>query len=92
VEEHSGQGVEVSASVPGPTADIGWVEQSAVLARLPTGVGAIGDLAYVGLAALHPPGLGATPRRKPRGQPRPSEDIAYNRAFARRRVVVEHTL
>ncbi len=39
------------------------------------------------------PGVGgATPRRKPRGQPRPVEDVAYNRAFARRRVGVEHTI
>jgi hypothetical protein len=37
------------------------------------------------------PGVrGAWPRRKPRGQPRPAEDVADNRAFARRRVPVEH--
>jgi hypothetical protein len=49
-------------------------------------------LAYLGLAQLHPGGLGATPRRKPRNQPRPAEDVAYNTAFAKRRIKVEHTI
>ncbi len=52
----------------------------------------IGDLAYVGIADTHPAGVGATPRRKPRGRPRPPEDSAYNRAFARRRVQVDHRI
>jgi hypothetical protein len=55
-------------------------------------VGALGDLAYVGLAELPPAGPGATPRRKPRGKPRPDEAVAFNTAFARRRVAVEHTI
>ncbi len=55
-------------------------------------MGGIGDLAYVGIADLHPEGLGAAPRRKPRGQDRPPEDRAYNRAFSRRRIVVEHAI
>lgn len=92
VDEHTGRVVDVSASVPGPTADLTILKQSGVLARLPAGVGALGDLAYIGIGPLHPHGLGATPRRKPRGQPRPVEDVVYNRAFARRRVVVEHTI
>jgi len=92
VDEHTGRVVDVSASVPGPTADLTVLQQSGVLARLPAGVGALGDLAYMGIGPLHPHGLGATPRRKPRVQPRPVEDVAYNRAFARRRVVVEHTI
>ena len=37
-------------------------------------------------------GLGFTPRRKPREQPRPAEDIVYNTAFAAERIVVEHTI
>ena len=37
-------------------------------------------------------GLGATPRRKPRGQERCEEDKAFNRAFARRRIQVEHSI
>jgi SRSO17 transposase len=51
---------------------------------------AVGDRGYLGLGTRHP--LGATPRRKPRGRDRPPEDSAYNRAFARRRIAVEHTI
>ena len=80
------------AHLYGKTADITLLKGSGLLARLPAGVGALGDLAYVGIAEAHPAGLGAAPRRKPRGKPRPEADIAYNRAFARRRVVVEHTI
>jgi hypothetical protein len=46
------------------------LKQSAVRIRLPDGVGSLGDLTYMGIAALHPPGVGATPRRKPRDRPR----------------------
>lgn len=92
VDETSGQIVDIADSVVGPTADLNLLAQSRVLERLPSGIGAGGDLAYVGIAALHPQGLGATPRRKPRGKVRPPADVAYNRAFARRRIVVEHTI
>jgi DDE superfamily endonuclease len=56
------------------------------------GVGGIGDLAYGGIDQLHSQGLGACPRRKPRGKPRPPEDVAYNPAFSRRRIIVENTI
>lgn len=92
VDEASGAIVDVADSVPGPTADITLLKESSLAERLPPGVGLAGDLAYVGMAALHPQGLAVTPRRKPRGQERPATDIAYNRAFARRRVPVEHTI
>jgi hypothetical protein len=92
IDERDGRVVDLPPSVRGPTADLTLLKESGLLGRLPDGVGALGDLAYVGIAALHPAGLGATPRRKPRGQPRPEEDVAYNRAFARRRVGVEHTI
>jgi hypothetical protein len=46
----------------------------------------------VGLANLPPMGLGTTPHGKPRGPPRSLEDIEYNHAFARRLVVVEHSI
>jgi DDE superfamily endonuclease/Helix-turn-helix of DDE superfamily endonuclease len=92
VDEETGQIVDVADSVPGPTADITVLEQSGLLARLPEGVGGIGDLAYVGIDKLHPKGLGASPRRKPRGKDRPPEDSAFNRAFSRRRIVVEHRI
>ncbi len=90
INEITGEIADVADSVPGPTADITLVEQSGILPRLPPGVGALGDLGYPGLDKLHP--LGAIPRRKPRGRDRPPEDVAYNRAFARRRIPVEHTI
>ncbi len=92
VNEDTGQIVDIADSAPGPTADIKLLEYSGLLHRLPAHVGAGGDLAYVGMAALHAQGLGMTPRRKPRGKDRPVEDMTYNRAFARRRIVVEHTI
>src|SRR3712207_6217096 len=92
VEEDSGRIVDIAESVGGPTADMTLLKGSGLLERLPEGVGAIGDLAYVGIDKLHPTGLAASPRRKPRGQERPAADSAYNRAFARRRITVEHTI
>jgi hypothetical protein len=92
VDEETGDVADVAESAPGPTADIKLLEQSQLLEQLPAGVGGLGDLAYVGIDKLHPSGLGATPRRKPRGKDRPPEDVCYNRAFARRRIVVEHTI
>jgi hypothetical protein len=92
VDEESGRIVDVSDSVPGPWADIELLKKSRLLHRVPEGVGGIGDLAYVGIADLHPEGLGASPRRKPRGRDRPPEDRRYNRAFSRRRIVAEHSI
>jgi len=92
VDETTGQIVDVAESVRGPTADLTLLEQSQLLDRLPPGVGGIGDLAYTGIDKLHPDGLGAAPRRKPRGKPRPAEDVAYNTAFSRRRIIVENTI
>lgn len=92
VHVETGAIVDVSDSVPGPTADIKLLEQSGLLERLPEGVGGIGDLSYVGIDKLHLQGLGTSPRRKPRGQPRPLEDVVYNTAFSRRRIIVENTI
>jgi hypothetical protein len=92
VNEESGEICDIADSVMGPQSDIKTLEESGVMERLPEGVGAGGDLAYVGIDKLHPLGLGVTPRRKPRGKDRPPEDIAFNRAFAKRRIVVEHTI
>lgn len=92
VHETTGAICDVADSVPGPTADLTLLKQSGLMTRLPAGVGGIGDLAYLGLGTLHPQGLGATPRRKPRGKPRPPEDVCFNRAFAKRRIKVEHTI
>ncbi len=90
VDEESGRIVDVSDSVPGRWADIKLLKRSRLMKRLPSGVGGIGDLGYVGIGELHPSGRGASPRRKPRGKPRPPEDRRYNRAFSRRRIIVEH--
>ena len=90
VDEHSGRFVDVSDSVPGRWADIKLLKRSRLMKRLPEGVGGIGDLGYTGIRELHP--SGGCPRRKPRGKPRRPEDVRYNRAFSRRRIVVEHGL
>jgi len=92
IDEHTGTIADVAESVPGPTADLTVLKDSGLMQRLPGGIGGLGDLAYLGLAQLHSGGLGATPRRKPRNQPRPAEDVAYNTAFAKRRIKVEHTI
>jgi len=102
VNRHSGEIVDSAESVCGPTADITLLKQSGLLPRLPDGVSAAGDLAYVGIAKEHPTGLGYTPRRKPRGADKhrargqdveqSAEDKAYNRAFAKSRIIVEHTI
>jgi hypothetical protein len=91
VDERDGRIVDVAESVRGPTHDFTLLKGSGLLARLPPEVGALGDLAYVGIENAHPAALGATPRKKPRRRPRPPEDVAYNAAFARRRVLAEHT-
>jgi hypothetical protein len=92
VDEETGRLVEVSESFPGPTSDMSVLKSSGVLGRLPEGVGILGDLAYVGMDKLNPGVKASAPRRKPRGKPRPEEDIAYNREFSRRRVKVEHSI
>jgi len=90
VDGQSGDIVDVPESVPGPTADITLLKQSGLLDRLPPDCDVGGDLGYVGIDKLH--ARGHTPRRKPRGQPRPAEDSVYNQAFARQRIKVEHTI
>jgi DDE superfamily endonuclease/Helix-turn-helix of DDE superfamily endonuclease len=90
--DEDGRVVDVADSRPGRWADLKVLRRSGLRRRLPKDVGCLGALAYVGIADWHPQGLGATPRRKRRGQPRPEADRRYNRAFARRRIVVEHTI
>jgi hypothetical protein len=90
VDEDTGTIADVSDSVPGPRPDVKRLKQSGVLQRLPDGVGGIGDCGYQGIHDLHP--LGYSPRKKPRGKDRPAEDVAYNTAFSRRRIIVENSL
>ena len=92
VDEDTGQVVDIADSVAGCTADVNLLVQSGLLNRLPDGVGGIGDSAYQGIARHHPRGLGASPRKKPWGKPRPPEDTAFNTAFSRRRIIVENTI
>jgi hypothetical protein len=89
VDEETGEIVDVSVSVPGPTADLSLLKASGLLERLPDKVGGIGDSGYQGLDKLHD--LGFSPRKKPRGKDRPPEDVAFNTAFSRRRIIVENT-
>jgi hypothetical protein len=90
VDSDRGRIVEVSESVPGPTADIQRLEASGLWQRLPEEVGAGGDLAYLNLPKLRRDGF--APRRQPRGKDRPPEDVLYNRAFSQFRMVVEPTI
>jgi hypothetical protein len=91
--DEDGRVVDVGASRPGPWADLKVLRRSGLAGRLArAGVGVLGDLAYVGVDGLVGGLRGATPRRKPRGQGRPPEDRRYNRAFARRRIKVEHAI
>ena len=92
IDADTGKVVDVPDSVCGPTSDLTLLKASGLLDRLDPDVGVLGDLAYVGMAPLHPAGLGFTPRRKPREQPRPPEDVIYNTAFAGARIGVEHTI
>ncbi len=90
VDDRTGEIVDISDSVPGPTADITLLDQSGLLDDLPDGVGGMGDAAYQGIADRHP--LGFCPRKKLKGKPRPPEDKAYNSAFSSRRIIVENTI
>lgn len=91
--DEGGRVVDVGESRPGPWADLKVLRRSGLAGRLArAGVGALGDLAYVGIDGLVRGLRGATPRRKPRGRSRPPGDRRYNRAFARRRIKVEHAI
>lgn len=91
--DEDGHVVDVGPSRPGCWADLKVLRRSGLIGKLLRAkVGALGDLGYVGLDGVHAKLHGATPRRKPRGQERPPEDRRYNRAFARRRIKVEHAI
>jgi hypothetical protein len=91
--DEGGRVIDVGVSRPGRWADLRVLRRSGLAGKLArAGVGALGDLAYVGLDGLVRGLRGATPRRKPRGKGRPPRDRRYNRAFARRRIKVEHAI
>jgi DDE superfamily endonuclease/Helix-turn-helix of DDE superfamily endonuclease len=89
--DEGGRVVDVGESRPGRWADLKVFKRSGLAGKLIRAhVGVLGDLGYVGIGGLSPKLHGATPRRKPRGRERSAEDRRYNRAFARRRIKVEH--
>ena len=91
--DEDGRIADVGASRPGRWADLKVFRRSGLLGKLARAkVGALGDLGYVGIGGLSRRLCGATPRRKPRGRGRPAADRRYNRAFARRRIKVEHAI
>ena len=91
--DEDGRIADVGASRPGRWADLKVFRRSGLVGKLARAkVGALGDLGYVGIGGLSRRLCGATPRRKPRGRGRPAADRRYNRAFARRRIKVEHAI
>jgi len=89
--DEDGRVVDVGETRPGRWADLKVFKRSGLAGKLIRAkVGALADLGYVGLDGLSRRLRGATPRRKPRGKDRPEADRRYNRAFARRRIKVEH--
>jgi hypothetical protein len=91
-DEETGEVCHVGPSRPGPWADIKVFRRSGVKSLLPRGLSVIGDSGYPGIDKEVRRGAGGRPRPKPPKRPRPAEDRRYNRAFARRRVIVEHTI
>ena len=90
VDGNTGRIVDISDSVAGPTADIRLLEESRLLRRLPDEIGVAGDLASLNLAKLRR--MGFAPRRKPRNQERPPDDVLYNRAFSQFRIIIQQTI
>jgi hypothetical protein len=91
--DEDGRIADVGKSRPGRWADLKVFRKSGLVGKLLRArVGALGDLASVGLGEVHPRLRGAAPRRKPRGKDRPPADRRYNRAFARRRIKGEHAI
>jgi DDE superfamily endonuclease len=95
VQLGSGNVCAVAPRVPGPCADPTLLRASGAAPRLPPTVRLLGDKAsrykQAARAAVPPPQV-ALPRRKPRGQPLPPEDLVFNRTFSCVRIIVEHTM
>lgn len=88
----TGEFIEISESVRGPTADLTLLKDSELLSRLPDEISRMFDLAYVGVDKLCPHAVCLLPRRKPREKPRPLEDGTYNTMIASCRITVEHSI
>jgi len=74
----------VTPGVPAPVADPTLPRQSGVLARATPDDSLMGERAYRAVGNV------VTPRRKPCGKEQPPKDMAFNRAFARARIIAEH--
>jgi hypothetical protein len=90
VDAYTGEVLDVAESEPGRSQDKGYFNRSGTPDRLPPETAFLADLGYPGLAKELP--LAAIPRKKPRAQPRPEADKAFNKLFASIRIVVEHTI
>ena len=89
VDEATGEIVYIPDRVPGPRPDLQLLEQSGRMGRLPQAVAGLGDCGYQ--ASDKRPPNAYRPRKKPPGNDRPTQDVAYNTAFARRRIIVENS-
>ena len=90
VDAYTGEVLDVAASESGRGQDKGYFNRSGTPDRLPEDTTYLADLGYPGLEKDLP--RAAIPRKKPREQPRPEADKAFNTMFSRARVVVEHTI
>jgi hypothetical protein len=83
----------VSASVPGgANHDLPLLRRSGVLEQLAEGETAMVDKGYVGVKNYYPDTPVVIPFKASRGHPLTAEQEAFNRAVARSRIVVEHTM
>ena len=90
VDAYTGEVLDVAKSMRGGRQDKGYFNDSGTPDRLPEDTAFMGDLGYPGLDKDLP--LAAIPRKKPRGKPRPDEDIVYNKIFSQKRIIVENTI
>ena len=88
----TGEFIDISESVRGPTADLTLLKDSELLSHLPDEISRMFDLAYVGVSKLCPHAVCWLPRRKPREKLRPPEDGTYNTMIASCRITVEHSI
>ena len=92
VQEDTGWIANSGDSVQGRSADITLLRESGLLDRLPPDVACLGDTAYQGIAKLHPLGRSPYKRLGRNAPPLTDDQIAYNHAFASRRIIVENTI
>jgi len=82
---------DVSESVPGSVHDRKLFTQSGAASKIPKGVVVGGDAGYQGIQDDLPEHSVVTPFKKSKHHPLNEEQKQLNRAFARSRIVVEHT-